>query len=105
MQPLQVCVASKALPQIGAYVAERDVSVRNAALDCLVAAYQSYGEKMWKHLAKLEPKEKDMLMARLKKTTTNAPAAVRPSTAPTPDRCPCRWLRISFACFFSVSAR
>ncbi len=82
-------MASKALPQLGTYVAERDVNVRNSALDCLVAAYQSYGEKMWKHLSKLEPKEKDMVLARLKKTsTTTAPAAARPSTAPvvTPDR-------------------
>lgn len=44
-QNFQVCVPSKALPAVGAFIAERDVGVRNAALDMLVAAFQTYGEQ------------------------------------------------------------
>eukprot|EP00961_Rhodomonas_salina_P276827 3740713-Rhodomonas_salina.1 len=43
----QVCMPAKALPALAAYVSERDVAVRNAACDCMAAAYLSVGEKLW----------------------------------------------------------
>jgi len=72
----QVCVPSKALPMIAAFIGERDSLVRNAACDCIAAAYSSIGEKIWKYVdKKLEPKDKDILEARLKKVKNLAPTA------------------------------
>jgi len=76
----QVCMPSKALPAIASYVGERDSLVRNAACDCIAAAYGSIGERVWKLLPKLEPKEKDILEARLRKVKPTASEA-----APTQD--------------------
>ena len=42
----QVCAPSKAVPLIANYVAERDPLVRNNAIECIVAAYQSSGDKV-----------------------------------------------------------
>ena len=63
----QVCAPSKAVPLIANYVAERDPLVRNNAIECIVAAYQSSGDKVSKFLTKLEPKDRDILDAKLKK--------------------------------------
>ena len=69
----QVCMPSKALPVIAGLISERDSLVRNAACDCIAAAYSSIGEKIWKYVDKrLEPKDKDILEARLRKVK-NAP--------------------------------
>lgn len=71
----QVCVPSKALPLIAGFIAERDSMVRNSACDCIAAAYSSIGEKIWKYIdKKLEPKDKDILEARLRKVKNVAPA-------------------------------
>lgn len=78
----QVCTPSKALTAIASFISERDPLVRNAACDCIAAAYSSMGDKVWKYLNRLEGKEKDMLEARLKKAkppqTSDLP---RPSTS------------------------
>jgi hypothetical protein len=60
-------VPSKAVPLIANYIAERDPLVRNNAIDCVVAAYQSAGDRVSKFLSKLEPKDRDILDAKLKK--------------------------------------
>ena len=68
----QVCAPSKAIPLIANYIAERDPLVRNNAIDCIVAAYQSSGDKISKYLTKLEPKDKDILDAKLKKAKVSS---------------------------------
>ena len=72
----QVCVPCKALPMMASMIGERDSLVRNAACDFFAAAYSSIGDKIWKYIdKKLEPKDKDILEARLKKVKNVPPAA------------------------------
>ena len=67
---------AKALPVIAGFIAERDALVRNAACDCVAAAYSSMGDKMWKYIdKKLDAKDKDILEARLKKVKPPPAAA------------------------------
>jgi cytoskeleton-associated protein 5 len=81
----QVCVPCKALPMMASMIGERDVLVRNAACDFFAAAFSSIGDKIWKYIdKKLEPKDKDILEARLKKVKTTVPAsapAAKPGAA------------------------
>ncbi len=71
-----MCIPAKALPVIAGFIAERDALVRNAACDCVAAAYSSMGDKMWKYIdKKLDAKDKDILEARLKKVKPPPAAA------------------------------
>jgi len=57
----------KVISTIGNFVSERDPSVRNSAIEFIIAVYSMIGEKVWKHLNKLEIKDKDLIDTKLNK--------------------------------------
>ncbi|XP_017478345.1 PREDICTED: cytoskeleton-associated protein 5 isoform X2 [Rhagoletis zephyria] len=83
---LTVCQPSQqvALKEIARHISDRDNSVRNAALNCVVQAYFLAGEKVYKLIGQLNEKDLSMLderIKRAKKTRKPAPAAADTTTA------------------------
>lgn len=92
---LTVCqpYASAALKEIAKQIADRDNSVRNAALNCIVQAYFLQGEKVYKLIGQISEKDQSLLNERIKRAAKNRPtksaSANRLSTpvnaTPTPE--------------------
>ncbi|XP_015926242.1 cytoskeleton-associated protein 5 [Parasteatoda tepidariorum] len=84
---LGVCQPSPAvaLKEIARQISDRDNSVRNAALNCVVQAYFIDGEKVYKYVGQLSDKDLSLLEERIKrslKTKANKPVdtTIPPST-------------------------
>uniref|UniRef100_A0A1B6CWX2 TOG domain-containing protein n=1 Tax=Clastoptera arizonana TaxID=38151 RepID=A0A1B6CWX2_9HEMI len=85
---LSVChpTTPAALKEIAKQISDRDNSVRNAALNCVVAAYFLEGERVLKMVGQISDKDMSLLEERIKRAAKNKPIAnVRPmQTQPTP---------------------
>jgi cytoskeleton-associated protein 5 len=64
---LGVCTPAKALPAIATHLADRDPSVRTAALNTFLQAYSYAGEELWKHLVGISENQRAMLEAHFKR--------------------------------------
>ncbi|XP_039313050.1 protein mini spindles isoform X3 [Solenopsis invicta] len=75
---------SAALKEIAKQIADRDNSVRNAALNCIVQAYFLQGERVFKLIGQISEKDKSLLDERIKRAAKNRPtksaSAIRLST-------------------------
>ncbi|KRF82972.1 protein mini spindles isoform X3 [Drosophila virilis] len=81
---LGICQPSQqvALKEIARQISDRDNSVRNAALNCIVMAYFLAGEKIYKLIGQLNEKDLSMLDERIKRAKkTRKPTA--PADMPT----------------------
>ncbi|XP_076313305.1 msps cytoskeleton-associated protein 5 [Tachypleus tridentatus] len=80
---IRICQPSPAaaLKEVARQIADRDNSVRNAALNCVVQAYNLEGEKVFKYIGQLSDKDKSLLEERIKRsarTRNNAPSREAP---------------------------
>ncbi|XP_011346802.1 protein mini spindles isoform X1 [Ooceraea biroi] len=87
---------SAALKEVAKQIADRDNSVRNAALNCIVQAYFLQGERIFKLIGQISEKDRSLLDERIKRAAKNRPAksasatrlsapAVTASSPPTDD--------------------
>ncbi|XP_026670191.1 protein mini spindles isoform X2 [Ceratina calcarata] len=84
---LSVCqpYASVALKEIAKQIADRDNSVRNAALNCIVQAYFLQGEKVYKLIGQISEKDQSLLNERIKRAAKNRPTkSASANRLPTP---------------------
>ncbi|KAL2089066.1 hypothetical protein ACEWY4_015965 [Coilia grayii] len=77
---MNVCQQSgnKSLKEIAVHIGDRDTSVRNAALNTVVAAYNACGEQVYKLIGNLSEKDMSMLEERIKRSS-KAPATTKPA--------------------------
>ncbi|KRG01671.1 protein mini spindles isoform X3 [Drosophila mojavensis] len=75
---LGICQPSQqvALKEIARQISDRDNSVRNAALNCIVMAYFLAGEKIYKLIGQLNEKDLSMLDERIKRAKKTRKPAV-----------------------------
>ncbi|XP_069479300.1 cytoskeleton-associated protein 5 isoform X2 [Ambystoma mexicanum] len=76
---MNVCqpTPSKALKEIAVHIGDRDTTVRNAALNTIVAVYNVHGEQVFKLIGNLSEKDLSMLEERIKRAAKKlGPAAV-----------------------------
>ncbi|CAK9821655.1 Protein mini spindles [Anthophora retusa] len=72
---LSVCqpTPSVALKEIAKQIADRDNSVRNTALNCIVQAYFLQGERVYKLIGQISEKDQSLLDERIKRAAKNRP--------------------------------
>lgn len=68
-----------ALKEIARHISDRDNSVRNAALNCVVQAYHLVGEKVYKFVGNLTEKDLSMLDERIKRAAKKPKPAAPPA--------------------------
>ncbi|XP_060931884.1 cytoskeleton-associated protein 5 isoform X3 [Limanda limanda] len=81
---MNVCqpVPAKSMKEIAVHIGDRDTSVRNAALNTVVAVYNACGEQVYKLIGNLSEKDMSMLEERIKRSAKKAAAApAKPSVA------------------------
>ncbi|XP_053741131.1 cytoskeleton-associated protein 5 isoform X3 [Synchiropus splendidus] len=86
---MNVCqpTAAKSLKEIAVHIGDRDTSVRNAALNTVVAVYNVCGEQVYKLIGNLSEKDMSMLEERIKRSAKKTPAApAKQSAAEKPQR-------------------
>lgn len=66
-QGLAVCAPAKALPAIATHLADKDPSVRTAALNTFLQAYAYAGEDLWRYIAGIPENQRAMLEAHFKR--------------------------------------
>ncbi|KAM9470532.1 cytoskeleton-associated protein 5 isoform 2-T2 [Clarias gariepinus] len=73
---MNVCqpTPAKALKDIAVHIGDRDTSVRNAALNTVVAAYNVCGDQVFKLIGNLSEKDMSMLEERIKRSAKKTPA-------------------------------
>ncbi|KAK8386172.1 hypothetical protein O3P69_010709 [Scylla paramamosain] len=71
-----------ALKDVAKQIADRDNSVRNAALNCLVQVYFQEGEKVYKYIGNLSDKDMSLLEERIKRAAKNRPVIKKPLPEP-----------------------
>ncbi|XP_053175118.1 cytoskeleton-associated protein 5 isoform X3 [Scomber japonicus] len=73
---MNVCqpTPAKCLKEIAVHIGDRDTSVRNAALNTVVAVYNVCGEQVYKLIGNLSEKDMSMLEERIKRSAKKAPA-------------------------------
>lgn len=79
---ISVCqpTPAAALKEIARQISDRDNSVRNAALNCVVAAYFLEGDKVLKMVGQISDKDMSLLEERIKRAAKNRPiASVKPT--------------------------
>ncbi|XP_062405946.1 cytoskeleton-associated protein 5-like isoform X3 [Sardina pilchardus] len=76
---MYVCgqAGNKSLKEIAVHIGDRDTSVRNAALNAVVTAYNACGEQVYKLIGNLSEKDMSMLEERIKRSS-KAPPVVKP---------------------------
>ncbi|XP_066151261.1 protein mini spindles [Euwallacea fornicatus] len=80
------------LKEVAKQISDRDNSVRNAALNCVVQAYNIVGEKVYKMVGNISDKEMTLLEERIKRSSRRsvvpkaAVAAVTVTEIPAPSR-------------------
>lgn len=74
---MNVCqpTPAKALKEIAIHIGDRDTTVRNAALNTVLAAYNTCGEQVFKLIGNLSEKDMSMLEERIKRSAKKTPAA------------------------------
>ncbi|XP_041650942.1 cytoskeleton-associated protein 5 isoform X2 [Cheilinus undulatus] len=74
---MNVCqpTPAKSLKEIAVHIGDRDTSVRNAALNTVVAVYNVCGDQVYKLIGKLSEKDMSMLEERIKRSAKKSPAA------------------------------
>ncbi|KAI7812125.1 cytoskeleton-associated protein 5, partial [Triplophysa rosa] len=74
---MNVCqpTPAKALKEIAVHIGDRDTTVRNAALNTVLAAYNACGDQVFKLIGNLSEKEMSMLEERIKRAAKKSPAA------------------------------
>ncbi|XP_065129691.2 cytoskeleton-associated protein 5 isoform X2 [Paramisgurnus dabryanus] len=74
---MNVCqpTPAKALKEIAVHIGDRDTTVRNAALNTVLAAYNTCGDQVFKLIGNLSEKEMSMLEERIKRSAKKTPAA------------------------------
>ncbi|XP_014829257.1 PREDICTED: cytoskeleton-associated protein 5 isoform X4 [Poecilia mexicana] len=74
---MNVCqpTAAKSLKEIAVHIGDRDTSVRNAALNTVVAVYNVCGDQVYKLIGNLSEKDMSMLEERIKRSAKKTPAA------------------------------
>ncbi|XP_062245038.1 cytoskeleton-associated protein 5 isoform X2 [Platichthys flesus] len=74
---MNVCqpVPAKSMKEIAVHIGDRDTSVRNAALNTVVAVYNACGEQVYKLIGNLSEKDMSMLEERIKRSAKKAAAA------------------------------
>uniref|UniRef100_A0A8C7Z0T5 Cytoskeleton associated protein 5 n=1 Tax=Oryzias sinensis TaxID=183150 RepID=A0A8C7Z0T5_9TELE len=72
---MNVCqpTPAKSLKEIAVHIGDRDTSVRNAALNTVVAVYNVCGDQVYKLIGNLSEKEMSMLEERIKRSAKKAP--------------------------------
>lgn len=80
---MNVCqpTPAKSLKEIAVHIGDRDTSVRNAALNTVVAVYNVCGEQVYKLIGNLSEKDMSMLEERIKRSAKKTPAAPPKQTA------------------------
>ncbi|XP_054885354.1 cytoskeleton-associated protein 5 isoform X3 [Poeciliopsis prolifica] len=81
---MNVCqpTPAKSLKEIAVHIGDRDTSVRNAALNTVVAVYNVCGDQVYKLIGNLSEKDMSMLEERIKRSAKKTPAApAKQSTA------------------------
>ncbi|XP_053545283.1 cytoskeleton-associated protein 5-A [Bombina bombina] len=75
---INVCqpTPAKALKEIAVHIGDRDNSVRNAALNTIVAVYNVHGEQVFKLIGNLSEKDMSMLEERIKRSGKKQAVAV-----------------------------
>jgi cytoskeleton-associated protein 5 len=81
-QGISVCQPTKALPAIAALIADRDATVRSAALNALAIVYTAVGDDIYAIVGRLPEKDRAMLDEKLKRTTSNVASPPRVSSPP-----------------------
>ncbi|KAF7653352.1 hypothetical protein LDENG_00084060 [Lucifuga dentata] len=76
-QPTQ----AKSLKEIAVHIGDRDTSVRNAALNTVVAVYNVCGDQVYKLIGNLSEKDMSMLEERIKRSAKKTPAALAKQNA------------------------
>ncbi|XP_062276315.1 cytoskeleton-associated protein 5 isoform X3 [Scomber scombrus] len=73
---MNVCqpTPAKCLKEIAVHIGDRDTSVRNAALNTVVAVYNVCGEQVYKLIGNLSEKDMSMLEERIKRSAKKTPA-------------------------------
>ncbi|CAL8262817.1 unnamed protein product [Merluccius merluccius] len=84
---MNVCqpTPAKCLKEIAMHIGDRDTSVRNAALNTMVAVYNVCGDQVYKLIGHLSEKEMSMLEERIKRSAKKTPAAP-PAKQSAPER-------------------
>ncbi|KAJ8281337.1 hypothetical protein GJAV_G00066360 [Gymnothorax javanicus] len=74
---MNVCqpTPAKSLKEIAIHIGDRDTSVRNAALNTVVAVYNVCGDQVFKLIGTLSEKDMSMLEERIKRSAKKSPAA------------------------------
>ncbi|KAK7892004.1 hypothetical protein WMY93_023967 [Mugilogobius chulae] len=80
---MNVCqpTPAKSLKEIAVHIGDRDTSVRNAALNTVVAVYNVCGDQVYKLIGNLSEKDMSMLEERIKRSAKKAAAAPAKQTA------------------------
>uniref|UniRef100_A0A672ZHT1 TOG domain-containing protein n=1 Tax=Sphaeramia orbicularis TaxID=375764 RepID=A0A672ZHT1_9TELE len=81
---MNVCqpTPAKSLKDIAVHIGDRDTSVRNAALNTVVAVYNVCGDQVYKLIGNLSEKDMSMLEERIKRSAKKTPAAPAKQSAP-----------------------
>uniref|UniRef100_A0A672HC88 Cytoskeleton associated protein 5 n=1 Tax=Salarias fasciatus TaxID=181472 RepID=A0A672HC88_SALFA len=86
---MNVCqpMPAKSLKEIAVHIGDRDTSVRNAALNTVVAVYNVCGDQVYKLIGNLSEKDMSMLEERIKRSAKKTQAAPpKQSAADRPQR-------------------
>ncbi|XP_035499195.2 cytoskeleton-associated protein 5 isoform X1 [Scophthalmus maximus] len=86
---MNVCqpTPAKSLKEIAIHIGDRDTSVRNAALNTVVAVYNACGDQVYKLIGNLSEKDMSMLEERIKRSAKKTAAAPsKPSATERPQR-------------------
>nr|CAD7194945.1 unnamed protein product [Timema douglasi] len=88
---MTVCLPTPAaaLKELARQISDRDNSVRNAALNCVVQAYFLEGDKVYKMIGQISDKDLSLLEERIKRASKNRTAVrttAKPVVAPQPQR-------------------
>ncbi|XP_036963787.1 cytoskeleton-associated protein 5 isoform X2 [Acanthopagrus latus] len=83
---MNVCqpTPAKSLKEIAVHIGDRDTSVRNAALNTVVAVYNVCGDQVYKLIGNLSEKDMSMLEERIKRSAKKTPPA--PAKQSVPER-------------------
>lgn len=78
---MNVCqpTSAKSLKEIAVHIGDRDTSVRNAALNTVVAVYNACGDQVYKLIGNLSEKDMSMLEERIKRSAKKTAAPPKQS--------------------------
>jgi cytoskeleton-associated protein 5 len=77
---ISVCIPPKVFPLITQQVGDRDPGVRNAALGVIIQAYAIIGDAIYKHLGRLNDKDRSLIEEKIKRCAPDLVKVVENST-------------------------